>query len=597
MRVHVLGGFLGAGKTTLARALGAHLSEQGESVALVTNDQGRALVDTSLCRGSAQQVSEIAGGCFCCRYDELESALLAAAESGATVAIAEAVGSCTDLVATVLAPLADRHPDRFELAPLAVVVDPWRVAEVEAGRVHDDVAYLFRKQIEEADIVLLSRADLRPPDVRATVRAIRPDAAIVAVAGQAKVGLAEWLAVKPERPAAPLLIDYDRYAAAEALLGWCNARVRIVGDEAFSPAEIARTFLAGMSDAPVAHLKLAGLEPKGGHAAVVRAGDVPFIDFAGVESPVREARWLVNARVAMEPEALVQRLKSALAAAAGVAHGARIEWEQVEAFRPSRPTPRHRYAFRCGSGDDASCCAAFYDRADVRALLGDSWHPGGVDLTLAMGERLALGDGTRVLDVACGKGTSLRALLDRWPAAGTGMDARAPAGSGDRLTFVRGDAHVIPFDDESFDAVLCECALSTFHDQPAAIREMRRVLRGGGRVAISDMVVEGDIPPALRQWVHTGTCLARALEADAYARALEEGGLRVVETWDASDALRELLRRIKRNLVGAALASASGNLGDVKIDAKHAREVLREAARAIDSGVVRYAAIIAERPS
>ena len=50
MNVHVLGGFLGAGKTTLARALAGRLRDQGERVAIVTNDQGSLLVDTQLCR-------------------------------------------------------------------------------------------------------------------------------------------------------------------------------------------------------------------------------------------------------------------------------------------------------------------------------------------------------------------------------------------------------------------------------------------------------------------------------------------------------------------------------------------------------------------
>lgn len=595
MRVHVLGGYLGAGKTSLARALARYLSARGERVAIVTNDQGRALVDTSLCRGSAEDVREIVGGCFCCRYDELEAALHSAADAGATVAIAEAVGSCTDLVATVLAPLADRHPDRFQLAPLSIVVDPWRIAEFEAGHVHEDLAYLFRKQIEEADIVLLSRADLAPPDVRAFIRSIRDDVAIVAVSGVSAVGLGEWMAVRPERPAAPLLIDYDRYAAAEALLGWCNARVRLVGRDAFCPAEVARGFLERMADAPIAHLKLTGLEPAGGRAAIVRPGDSPKVDFDAVPSAVHEARWLVNARVASSPSDLAARLREAMTKAAAPAA---VEWEELEAFQPSRPVPQHRYAFRCGSGDEASCCAAFYDRPDVRALLGDSWHPGGVELTLAMAERLALGNEKRVLDVACGKGTSLRALLERWNITATGLDAQARVEGGERLAMVRGDAHAIPFDEAAFDAVLCECALSTFFDQPTALREIRRVLRRGGRLAISDMAIEGEIPATLREWVHTGTCLSRALTAEAYVRALEDAGLRVVDRWDASAGLREMLRRIKRNLVGAAFAAASGQLGSApRIDMKYARDVLREATRVVDAGIVRYVAIIAERPS
>ncbi len=593
MRVQLLGGFLGAGKTTLARALAGRLSAKGERVAIITNDQGRALVDTALCQRDGGEVREIAGGCFCCRYDELEAALLGAAAAGATIAIAEAVGSCTDLIATVLSPLADRHPGTFQLAPLAVVVDPWRLVDVGAGRAHPDVAYLIRKQIEEADVVLLGRADLQPPDVTDLVLAIRPEAAVVAVSGAAAFGLDDWMAARPACPANPLLIDYDRYAAAEALLGWCNARVRVIGNEPFSAGDLARSFLELLLDAPIAHVKLADQSAAGGRAAVVRAGDAPRVDFPEGACRVLEAVWLLNARIAMPPAVLVERLKAALAAAAAPHI---VVWEELEAFEPARPVPRHRYTFRCGSGDDAACCAAFYDRADVRALLGDSWHPGGIELTLAMAEQLGLGDGKRVLDVACGRGTSLRALLARWPITAVGLDAQSSSEGEASLSFVRGDAHRIPFPDASFDALMCECAVSTFSDQKAALQEMYRVLRPGARVAISDMAVEGEIPEGLREWVNTGTCLAGALTGDAYVRVLRAAGFRVVAQWDASDGLRELLRRIKRNLVGAALAAASGQLGvGLTIDAKRARQTLREAERAIASGSVRYLALVAER--
>lgn len=595
MRVHVLGGYLGAGKTTLVRASARYLSERGERVAIITNDQGRTLVDTSLCRTTIPDVREIVGGCFCCLYDELEDALVAAADSGATVAIAEAVGSCTDLVATVLAPLADRHSTRLQIAPLAIVVDPFRIARVNAGGLHDDLTYLFRKQIEEADIVLLSRADLAPPDVRPFVREIRADATIIAVSGATAIGIGEWLAARPEKLSSPLIIDYDRYAAAEALLGWCNARVRILAREGFSPAKVAHDFLQRMAPAPIAHLKLTGIEPIGGRAAIVSEGQAPVVDFDGVSGPLHEARWLVNARVALPPDELVARLRDALTSAAAPA---RIEWEELEAFQPARPLPKHRYAFRCGGDDEASCCAAFYDRDDVRALLGDSWHPGGTELTLKMAEYLALGDAKRVLDVACGKGTSLSALLEHWPITGVGLDAQPQGANNERLSVVRADAHSIPFDEESFDAILCECALSTFHDQPGALREIFRVLKPGGRLAISDMVIEGTIPVSLREWVHTGTCLSRALSMAAYGRALEDAGFRVLTQWDASDCLVEMLMRIKKNLVGAAFAAAAGQLGtNVKIDMKYARDVLREANATVKAGIVRYGVLIAERPS
>ena len=348
MRVHVIGGFLGAGKTTAMRALARHLEQRGDRVALVTNDQGHALVDTALCRTDASPVQEIGGGCFCCRYTDLDEALRAAEAAGATTTIAEAVGSCTDLVATVIAPLADLQVGRFDVAPLTVVVDPRRVEEMARDGFDDDVRYLFRKQIEEADVVVLSRADLDPPDVREVVRGWNPGAAIVAVSGRTGTGIEAWVAAAPATPAEPLAIDYDRYAAAEAALGWCNARVRLRAVReggVLDAAPILARFFDALRDAPVAHLKVTSPDGLGGSAALTcRGGEAVFVDAASMARGVGEIVWLVNARVALSPEALEARLRAAME---GAALDAVAVWEELACFRPGRPVPLHRYATRC----------------------------------------------------------------------------------------------------------------------------------------------------------------------------------------------------------------------------------------------------------
>lgn len=178
------------------------------------------------------------------------------------------------------------------------------------------------------------------------------------------------------------------------------------------------------------------------------------------------------------------------------------------------------------------------------------------------------------------------------------MDTAAPFYRDDRLELRPGDAHAVPWDDERFSAVLCECALSTFTDAPGALAEIRRVLLPGGRLALTDMVLEGEPSPALRDWIHLGTCLSGAMTFGGYERALEEAGFRVVQKRREPDALRELLGRVKRNLVGVALAAATGNLGaNVKIDVQEARRLLREAADAVSAGTISYGIYIAERPA
>ncbi len=104
-RYIMIGGFLGAGKTTAVMRLAERLRDQGLRVGLITNDQSTGLVDTALLRNQGFDVVEIAGGCFCCRFDSLsEAAERLTEDARPDVFIAEPVGSCTDLVATVSYP-------------------------------------------------------------------------------------------------------------------------------------------------------------------------------------------------------------------------------------------------------------------------------------------------------------------------------------------------------------------------------------------------------------------------------------------------------------------------------------------------------------
>src|SRR5438270_3561522 len=117
VRVILIGGFLGSGKTTLLRRTARHLEDKGERVALVTNDQAPDLVDTELLKRYGFAVSEVSGGCFCCKFDALVQRLQGTIEaSGAGVVLGEPVGSCTDLSATVLQPLKQLYSGQFCLA-------------------------------------------------------------------------------------------------------------------------------------------------------------------------------------------------------------------------------------------------------------------------------------------------------------------------------------------------------------------------------------------------------------------------------------------------------------------------------------------------
>src|SRR3954454_14274912 len=97
-----IGGFLGAAKTTAVLKLAEYGRARGLRVGLITNDQSVHLVDTTLAASHGLPVAEVAGGWFCCRFDSLMNASAALSEeSPPDVIIAEPVGSCTDLKATV----------------------------------------------------------------------------------------------------------------------------------------------------------------------------------------------------------------------------------------------------------------------------------------------------------------------------------------------------------------------------------------------------------------------------------------------------------------------------------------------------------------
>src|SRR5687767_14688675 len=193
--------YLRAGETTAIVHEAQKLDIQGTRVGLITNDQSFGLVDTALLTSQGMPVEEITGGCFCCRFQSLMDAAGKLTQAAAPeVFIAEPVGSCTDLRAAVSYPLRRIYGDEYQIAPLSVLVDPIRAGRIlglEPGKAFSEkVLYVYDKQLEEADIIVINKTDLLNSDqlerIRLALAARYPQAQIVAMSARIGEGLTEW---------------------------------------------------------------------------------------------------------------------------------------------------------------------------------------------------------------------------------------------------------------------------------------------------------------------------------------------------------------------------------------------------------------------
>ena len=363
-RYIMIGGFLGAGKTTAVAQLAKYLSSQSLKVGLITNDQGSGLVDTAALRSQGFATEEIPGGCFCCRFDSLlEAAKRLNEASRPEVFVAEPVGSCTDLVATVTYPLRRIYGDQFGVAPLSVLVDPIRAQRImglsDAGRFSDKVVYIYRKQLEEANLIVINKKDLLASDeleaLQSALEAAFPQARVLQISARNGEGLKEWFDIltgewQPEMPTRE--VDYDIYAEGEALLGWLNATITIQRDEAFDGNAVIDRLAALIKDqlseagAEIAHLKMT-LSPNSGlgDLAVVNLVRNDLVPELGqrLEDAMGAGQLILNLRAETDPERLEAWVRGCCEALSQSAFpGLSVTVDDLERFRPGRPEPTHR---------------------------------------------------------------------------------------------------------------------------------------------------------------------------------------------------------------------------------------------------------------
>ena len=207
-------------------------------------------------------------------------------------------------------------------------------------------------------------------------------------------------------------------------------------------------------------------------------------------------------------------------------------------------------ATRAAEGDRSSCCGAsccggdeqkdpitsdLYDAAQVQGI-----PVAAVLASLGCGNPTALAalaEGETVLDLGSGGGIDVLLSAQRVGPTGHvyGLDMtdemlalarrNALAAGATNVTFLKGQIEQIPLPDASVDVIISNCVINLAADKPAVLREAFRVLKPGGRFAVSDVIVRGEVPAAVRKsmelWVG---CIAGALEEQQFLRLLGESG-------------------------------------------------------------------------
>ncbi len=216
-------------------------------------------------------------------------------------------------------------------------------------------------------------------------------------------------------------------------------------------------------------------------------------------------------------------------------------------------------------GAPSSCCSADVITGGLYDSLQKSELPEAAVLaSLGCGNPTALaelGPGETVLDLGSGGGIDVLLSAKRVGPAGKayGLDMtdemlalarenREKAGV-ENAEFLKGEIENIPLPDDSVDVIISNCVINLSGDKDKVLREAFRVLKPGGRFAVSDIVTRGDIPQDIRRnMMLWAGCIAGALEENEYrgklaAAGFEEIGVEPTRIYRASDMLAFLMRK------------------------------------------------------
>jgi G3E family GTPase len=325
---------------------------------LVANDQSSDLVDTQWLRAQGFHVGEVPGACFCCKFTQLTETIASLRRAHEPdIIIAEPVGSCSDLTATVLEPLRRLRGTDYELAPLLALLKPEHGVKILRRDRHvgfsPKAAYLFLKQLQEADVIVVNKIDKLETAERDELIQLAsewfPGKRVLAASARTGEGFDAVIEAAGE-PAPKHTAKTSAYSdvceAGEAELAWLSCRLEVEG-EPFALDDLLVKVLENLRQAlfrdhaePV-HVKLLGLA-EGGCAIGNLVGAESVVELSeGSGVTATSANLTLNARVAAEPARLEAALRHSLGQLTET-DAVRYNARDMKCFRPGRPAPVHQ---------------------------------------------------------------------------------------------------------------------------------------------------------------------------------------------------------------------------------------------------------------
>lgn len=351
MNLHLISGFLGSGKTTAIQTACKTLMAEDMRVGVITNDQGIKLVDTGFFESHAVPNRQVINGCFCCNYNALDENIQSLIQTNdPDVIFAESVGSCTDIVATVMKPLLQFRKDVTVTVSTFADIQLLYMLFVEKKHLfNDEVQYIYQKQLEEAEIIIVSKIDLVNEETISRVQHFLKDQyqhkRVIYVNGTSEESTMQWLNLITEKTAAvapaSLEIDYDIYGAGEAMLAWLDEEF-----ELFSNNDSAVEDAVSLANNIYRQLKNNKLSIGHFKLLINQQLKISYTEMHAAHIPVTipkaaRAEIVLNARVQTDPETLREIISNAMDDLQKEKNCS-IKVTNSSAFIPGYPRPTHR---------------------------------------------------------------------------------------------------------------------------------------------------------------------------------------------------------------------------------------------------------------